>query len=92
MIRPWLLKLDVHGSELKILAGAEHVLTDSVRWVDVETYFIRTYADQPHHADVDRYLCSRGFRLRKLDVRKWKDIQGKWVPIFADALYEKVGR
>jgi hypothetical protein len=56
------LELDVQGSELDVLIGAEATLRTTLG-VQVEVEFVPIYVDQPLFADVDRFLRGRGFEL-----------------------------
>jgi FkbM family methyltransferase len=60
--RPALLKLDVQGGELEVLAGAGRVL-ESVDEVFAECSFVELYRGQPLAEDVIAYLAARGFKL-----------------------------
>jgi len=70
LARPALLKLDVQGSELAVLAGATKTL-EQIDVVVVEVSFEPTYADQPLFGDVHRFFDEAGWRLaRPLDWRR----------------------
>jgi FkbM family methyltransferase len=56
------LELDVQGSELDVLIGAEGTLRTTLG-VQVEVEFVPIYVDQPLFADVDTFLRGRGFQL-----------------------------
>jgi FkbM family methyltransferase len=58
---PDFIELDTQGNELEILAGAERLISSSVLGIQVEVEFGQMYVDQALFADVDRYLCNRGF-------------------------------
>jgi len=60
-----MLKLDCEGSELDVLEGAEGILRDfSTLGVLAEVAFHKDLrAGIPTHADLDRHLTDRGFRL-----------------------------
>jgi FkbM family methyltransferase len=60
--RPALLKLDVQGSELEVLRGANRLLS-AIDVVLVECSFEKFYADQPRAEHVVRFLHGRGFVL-----------------------------
>ncbi len=60
--RPCLLKIDVQGSELDVLRGAEGTL-QAVDQLYVECSFVEFYAGQALASDVIAYLRERGFRL-----------------------------
>lgn len=57
--RPALLKLDVQGYELKVLAGAGAVL-DQVDAIVLEQSFERFYEGQPLFTETNRFLESTG--------------------------------
>ena len=56
------LELDVQGSELDVLIGAEGTLRNTVG-IQAEVEFAPMYVDQPLFADVDAFLRGRGFQL-----------------------------
>jgi FkbM family methyltransferase len=56
------LELDVQGSELDVLIGAERTLRATIG-VQVEVEFVPMYVDQPLFADVDAFLRGQGFQL-----------------------------
>ena len=56
------LELDVQGSELDVLIGAEGTLRTTLG-VQAEVEFAPMYVDQPLFADVDAFLRGRGFQL-----------------------------
>lgn len=60
------LKLDVQGSELAILRGAETALAAAVV-VQTEVCFVELYQGQPLFADLDAHLRSRGFAFQHLE-------------------------
>lgn len=65
---PDLLKIDVQGAELDVLAGAVHVL-NSVSVIECEVEFLPLYKGQPLFGDVQVYLARLGFQLHKfLDI------------------------
>lgn len=59
------MKLDVQGMELDVLAGAASRL-ESVRMLDVEVEFNEMYEGQPLFGDIDQFLRDRGFVLWRL--------------------------
>ena len=56
------LELDVQGSELDVLMGAERTLGATLG-VQAEVEFAPMYVGQPLFADVDSFLRARGFQL-----------------------------
>ena len=62
-----LLKIDVQGGELLVLAGAEARLKD-VLMIHTEVEFVPLYKEQPLFADIDIFVRSRGFALHKLKL------------------------
>jgi FkbM family methyltransferase len=59
---PVLLKIDVQGAELRVLAGAGEALK-KIDHVLVEVSFARLYDGQPLFDDVHRFLSAEGYRL-----------------------------
>jgi len=59
---PFLLKLDVHGSELDALLGAEDTLLKA-ECVVIETYLFGIFAGGPQFHDVYSHMANRGFVL-----------------------------
>jgi FkbM family methyltransferase len=58
------IHLDVQGAELTVLTGAGAIL-EGVRAVWMEVEAIPLYQDQPLKADVEAFMTSHGFVLRK---------------------------
>ena len=59
-----LLKLDVQGYELKILAGAKHLLeTKRITLLFTEVNFVPLYANQAYFHQVYQFLLGEGFQL-----------------------------
>lgn len=65
LVRPVLLKIDVQGTELDVLAGAVGLL-DSVDTILIECSFVELYAGQAHADDIISMLHGQGFRLSHL--------------------------
>ena len=79
-----LLKLDVQGAELEVIAGAGAVL-ENVRWIYAEVSFLELYEGQPLASDVIARLRTHGFELVHLgtpDVVAGRSVQ-------VDALFER---
>lgn len=60
------LKMDIQGSELKVLENGVNVLNSTVL-VQVEVEFVEMYKDQPLFSDVDSFLRSQGFQFHCFD-------------------------
>lgn len=65
------LRMNIQGSELKALMGAEHVLK-SLRAIFLEVSLVQRYEGQPMKEDFERFLEPRGFEcafaVRRNDV------------------------
>ena len=72
---PFLLKADVQGAELKVLAGAERTLDDS-ELVVLEVSFFRFYEDGPECAEVIAYMKARGFVPYDIVGRQYRPLDG----------------
>jgi FkbM family methyltransferase len=59
---PVLLKIDVQGAELDVLAGAEALLP-RIAWIYVECSYLELYEGQALVGEVEAFLGARGFRL-----------------------------
>lgn len=77
-----LLKLDVQGYELEVLAGATKSLA-SVDALVIEQAFIATYEGQPLFGDVHGKLQQLGFSLDRLV--DWRRVAGQVIEV--DCLY-----
>lgn len=62
---PHFLKLDVQGSELDVLRGAERSL-ERARAIQLEVEFERLYEGQALFGEIDAYLRDRGYVLWRL--------------------------
>jgi len=84
---PVLLKVDVQGLELDVVAGATETL-GRVDAVLVESAFEPQYEGQPPFAAVDAALAAAGWALqRPLDIRR----DGRGRAVEADWLYRRTG-
>jgi FkbM family methyltransferase len=61
--KPWLLKIDVQGSELEVLRGATRSLASGVGEVYVECSFAELYEGQSLADEVVAFLLDHGLRL-----------------------------
>ena len=87
LVGPVLLKLDVQGFELEVLAGAEDTLRH-VTAVVIEQSFDSVYEGQPLFPESHRVLAEAGWRLvRPVD---WRREEGRIAEV--DCLYVPVER
>ncbi len=70
------VKLDVQGSGLAILKGADGLLRRSVFGLELEVEFLEIYKGQPLFADVDAFVKPYGFELFDLNGSYWKRTKG----------------
>jgi len=95
MVDADLIKLDVQGSELAVLRGAQRTLADHVVGIETEVCFIPLYERQPLFSDVDAHLRANGFEPFELAIEYWKEGLAPTVGssrgrlAFANALYLK---
>lgn len=88
-------KLDTQGSELQILQGATHFLTDHLFGLEIEVEFLEVYKGQPLFSEVEQYV--RRFDYEVFDIRPFtwkrrtgKDLGGPYGQLaFGDALFFK---
>ncbi len=84
VVGPILLKVDVQGYELSVLAGGDNVLK-LCQAVIIETCFHRLYKDQPLFEDIYDYLTSRGFRYVG-NIEQYESPDDNQI-LFADAVF-----
>jgi FkbM family methyltransferase len=80
------LKIDVQGTELDVLAGAAETLR-SVDWILLELTFEPVYQDEPLFAEVDASMRAMGWRM-KWPISAMRSGDGHLVAQI-DALYER---
>jgi len=72
---PYVLKLDVHGAELRALDGARNVLEET-ELVIAETHLFQFFADGPQFYDVVRYMKERGFCVYDIFGQAYRPLDG----------------
>ena len=87
LARPALLKIDVQGGELGVLAGATGVL-DTIDAILVECSFRELYAGQPLADDIVRFAHIHGFALASISS-PFVDRAGQVLQ--ADLVFERTG-
>jgi len=89
------LKLDVQGSELEVLKGANDILLDNLVGLEIEVSFAEIYINQPLFSDIDIFL-RENYKLQLWDLNSqyflFKNINNarfnnKGRLMWADALY-----
>ena len=63
--KPDILWIDVEGAEMKVLRGAEDILS-GVKLIHIEVSFRPLHIGKPLFWEIDKYLKSCGFKLDKL--------------------------
>ena len=79
-----ILKLDIQGSELNALKGAEGLLIEKrIDVIFTEAYFIQQYIDQPLFYEIASYLQQFGYSLQDI----YNPIYGKGKLAWCDAIF-----
>lgn len=79
-----ILKLDIQGSELNALKGAENLLKNQqIDLIYTEAYFIQQYKDQPLFPEIASYLLNLGYQLQDI----YNPIYGKEKLAWCDAVF-----
>ena len=81
------LKLDVQGSEMDILLGAERILS-KFRFIEFESALVQLYEGETTHYEISRWLMDHGFKPIQVVVTHW-DSSGATISL--DAIFERVG-
>jgi hypothetical protein len=81
---PVLLKIDVQGSEMEVLRGAEHVLRSCAQ-VLVEASFVQFYRGQVTFWTIAEWMQERGFELVAGEISA-RSPSGRWLQ--GDFLFE----
>lgn len=83
-----ILKLDIQGSELNALKGAEKLLQDhKIDLIYTESYFIQQYVDQPLFPEIAQYLLQFGYQLQDI----YNPIYGKGKLAWCDSVFVRPG-
>ena len=79
-----ILKLDIQGSELNALKGAERKLSEKkIDVIFTETYFIQQYIDQPLFYEIAAHLQQFGYQLQDI----YNPIYGKGKLAWCDVIF-----
>jgi len=87
--RPDFIKLDVQGSELAVLSGAENAL-DGCFGLEIEVELLPIYFDQPLFGDLSRFLAEKDFVFIDFtSLNRWgrQKYDGLGTLVFGDALF-----
>ena len=84
---PTVLKLDVQGTELKVIQGAEKIL-NSVDYILCEMSLVELYEGQPLSTEVINYMSSKGFNL--VDILDLNRDPGKNELLQFDGLFTRI--
>ena len=79
-----LLKIDVQGSELKILKGMNNYL-NKIKYLIIEMSFIEQYSKQDLFAEIHNYLLRYNFKI----IKEYNVVFEKGKKIQSDFFYEK---
>ena len=82
-----LIKIDTQGYELKVLKGADKIISPTfARAVYVEVLFVELYEAQPYFLDIYKVLSERGFRLVGF-YNIFRSVQSPHFLLWCDALF-----
>jgi FkbM family methyltransferase len=86
------LKVDIEGSELKILKGAENKL-DNLLGLEVEQQFIERYENSPNYLEISSYLINKNFELYFINTESWiksnndSNVESNYKVVWGDFIY-----
>ena len=83
-----ILKIDVQGSELKLLKGALETLKVT-KYILIEIHFIRSYKSSPLFMDIHNFLNEKGFEFQRF-YDLVEDPSNRNRMIYGDALFKKI--
>jgi FkbM family methyltransferase len=72
---PYLIKADVHGSELQVLEGAKRVLEDT-EIIILETHLFQFFIDGPQFFDIVNYMKYHGFYVYDIFGQHYRLLDG----------------
>ena len=82
-----ILKMDVQGWEMQVLAGARGLLeSGAIRFIYTEVTFRRDYADMQHFSEINEYLITLGYHLSGF-YEIYRDGAHKELVRFTNVLY-----
>ena len=81
------LKMDTQGYEIKILEGADKIISPTfTRAIFVEVLFVELYKEQAYFTDIYKILLERGFKLVGL-YNKFQKVEPPHFLLWCDALF-----
>src|SRR5215211_591278 len=72
---PYVIKVDVHGTELEVIGGATSIL-DETELIIIEASFFEFYKGGAQFTDVIKYMAERGFVVYDLSEKKQRPLDG----------------
>ena len=79
------LKLDVQGSEMNVLLGAESILS-KFKFIEFESALVQLYEGETTHYEISEWLIKRGFKPLQLVVTHWDSNEAT---VSLDAIFER---
>lgn len=65
------LKIDIEGSELKVLKNLEEILRKDCLGIEIECFFQEYHLGRPLFSDIETYLRSLGYYVFDIALEKW---------------------